>query len=59
MFNNLVYLEVVIIDYPMTIEKVNHVNGPFVERSRGYFKFELVSPSYRARTSGAIATNKP
>ena len=47
MFNNLVYLEVVIIDYPMTIEKVNHVNGPFVERSRGYFtfEFELVYPS--------------
>ena len=49
MFNNLVDLEVVIIDYPMTIEKIDHVDGPFVERSRGYFtfEFELGSPSSR------------
>ena len=49
MFNNLVFLEVVIIDYPMTTEKGNHVDGPFVERTRRYFAFELelVSPSSR------------
>ena len=47
MFNNLVDLEVVIIDYPMTMVKVDHVDGSFEERSMGYFsfEFELVSPS--------------